>query len=213
LTQSLFSADRAPRLWQAEECLSPLPYTYFSELLQSIFLHDLDSECKPVMLTSPTSGAGVSFICSYIGTDLVRLGYKVLLAEAQTLLRLTHTPPDEVIAKAERIDMSRLWVLGHKQIEKQVINERAARSSISSVVNSLREGFTHIIVDAPALSASDDALTLATAVHGIILVAQQKGTAKNEIVRTHQRFASLGGRVLGTIYNARSTDTIGGNRP
>jgi Mrp family chromosome partitioning ATPase len=213
LTQSLFSADRSPRLWQAEESLPPLPYTYFSELLQSIFLHDHDSECKPVMFTSPTSGAGVSFICSYIGTDLVRLGYKVLLAEAQTLVRLSRMPLDEVVTKAERIDMSRLWVLGHKQIEKDVINERVAGSSVSSVVNSLREGFTHVIVDAPALSASDEALTLATAVHGIILVAQQKGTGKKEIVRAHQRFASLGGRVLGTIYNARSTDTLEGNHP
>ncbi len=206
----LLSPERSPRLFRAEEGDLTLRNAYFSQLIQSIFLRDVDAECKPVMFTSPTSGAGVTFTCSYIVTDLASLGHKVLLADAQTIVRLTRRPAEESLMKAERIDMSRLWVLGQRQMGTRVMDERFAPSSVSSVLAALCDEFTHIVIDAPALSASDDAITLAAAVHGTIFVAHRDRTGKKEIVQARQQFVSLGGRVLGTIFNARSTNAIGG---
>jgi Mrp family chromosome partitioning ATPase len=207
---SLMSPERSPRLVCAEEGDLPLRNGYFSELIQSIFLRDLDTECRPVMFTSPSPGAGVSFTCSYIVTDLAGIGHKVLLADAQTLVRLARRPAEESLMKAERIDITRLWVLGQRQMGTRVMDERFTPSSVSSVLAALRDEFTHIVIDAPALSASDDAITLAAAVHGTIFVAHRDRTARKEIVHARQQFISLGGRVLGTIFNARSTDAVGG---
>ena len=62
------------------------------------------------------------------------------------------------------------------------------------------------------MSVSDDALELAAAVHGTVLIAQAGATAKQEIVKAHQNFVSLGGRVLGSIYNARVAGSSEGAR-
>ena len=207
---SLMSPERSPRLFRAEEGDLPLRNGYFSELIQSIFLRDLDTECKPVMFTSPSPGAGVSFTCSCIVTDLAAIGHKVLLADAQTLVRLARRPAEESLLKAERIDMTRLWVLGQRQMGTRVMDERFTPSSVSSVLAALCDEFTHIVIDAPALSASDDAITLAAAVYGTVFVAHRDRTARKEMVQARQQFVSLGGRVLGTIFNARSTDAVGG---
>ena len=66
----------------------------------------------------------------------------------------------------------------------------------------MSEQFTHVLLDAPALSVSDDALSLAAAVRGIVLVAKVGATTKRELLQAQQQFEALGGRVLGSVYNA-----------
>ena len=159
------------------------------------------------MFTSPDSGAGVSFVSSYVATELAGLGGRVLLAEAQTLIGLARRPAHEVLKGPERVDLSRLWVLGPKQASLRLAEERTPVSSVASVLAALGGEFTQIVIDAPARSASDDAIALATAVHGTVFVAQAGRTAKSDIERARAMFNSLGGRVLGSIYNARSPES------
>jgi tyrosine-protein kinase Etk/Wzc len=180
--------------------------SYFSELIESVFLHDHDLYCRPIMFTSPDPETGVSFICSYVATELASLGRKVLLLDARTLASLAHRPTQDAAKQVEQIDLSHVWVLGPRQLGARQPEDRVAVSSLSSVMAALREEFANILVDAPALSASDDAIRLATIVYGTIFVAQAGRTGKQEIVKASRQFASLGGRVLGSIYNAKSTE-------
>lgn len=147
----------------------------------------------------------MSFTSSYVATELETLGGRVLLADAQALVNLARRPAQDFVKLAERVDLSRLWVLGMKQVSTRSSEDRSSVSSVISVLAALRHEFTYIVIDAPALSASADAITLATAVYGTVFVAQAGRTAMNEVVRARQKFVSLGGRVLGSVYNAKST--------
>ncbi len=113
------------------------------------------------------------------------------------------------MTQSRHIDSSRLWVLGPGHMEA---GDQGDPSSVASVLTALREEFMHIIVDAPALSISGDAITLAAAVFGTVLVAQSGSTATQEVVRARQKFISLGGRVLGSIYNGRSAEFAGSSK-
>lgn len=157
------------------------------------------------MFVSPHPGAGVSFISSYVATELAALGGRVLLADAQGLVALTRMPVQLAVKQVERIELSRLWVLGSRQIGLPLDDERDTTSSLASIMSALRDDFPYIVIDAPALSVSDDAIKLATIVHGTVLVAQAEHTLKQEVRAACDRFTSLGGRVLGSVYNARST--------
>ncbi len=209
MSTSVFPSERSPRLLHTEETLAPLRRTYFSDLIETLFHQDLDPECRPILFTSTTTGAGVSFACSSIATELASLGGKVLLADAQTLVRLARRPGRDAVTQSRHIDSSRLWVLGPGQMEA---GDQGDPSSVASVLTALREEFMHIIVDAPALSISGDAITLAAAVFGTVLVAQSGSTATQEVVRARQKFISLGGRVLGSIYNGRSAEFAGSSK-
>lgn len=208
MNTSVFSADRAPRLLYTEEAPAPVRRSYFSDLIQTVFFRDIDPECRPTMFTSTTSGAGVSFVCSSVATELAALGGKVLLADAQTLVRLARRPEKDAVNGPERIDLSRLWVLGPRQIDLRAAPD-GVPSSLTTVLTALRDEFTHIIVDAPALSSSEDAIILAAVVYGTIFVAQSGSTGTQEIAQARQKFISLGGRVLGSVYNGRSVDAAG----
>ena len=209
MSTSVYSPERAPRLLHAEEGHLPFRRSYFSELIQGLFLRDIDPECRPMMFTSPNPGAGVSFTCSYIATELASLGCKVLLLDAQAVSRLARRPAEEAVKQAERVELSRLWVLGARQLTVRPVDERVPSSSIGGVLTALREEFAHILIDAPALSVSEDAMNLAAAVYGTVLIAQNGATAKEEIVHARNKFVSLGGRVLGAIYNGRPNSSSG----
>jgi tyrosine-protein kinase Etk/Wzc len=203
LNTSVFPAERSPRLVPPEETVLPLRRSYFSELIETVFLHDHDLHCRPIMFTSPDPETGVSFICSYVATELASLGRKVLLLDAQSLASLARRPTQDAVKHVEQIDLSHLWVLGPRQLSVRLPEDRGPASSLTSVMATLREEFTNILVDAPALSVSDDAIKLATIVYGTVFVAQAGRTEKQEIVKASREFVSLGGRVLGSIYNAK----------
>lgn len=209
---SVFPAERSTGLLPTKETSLPLRRNYFSELIEMLFLHDHDLPCRAIMFTSPDPGTGVSFICSYVAAELASLGGRILLTDAQTLMSLARRPPQDAVRQAERIDFSRLWVLGPQQVSLRLPGDRSQMSSLTPVLATLREEFTNIVVDAPALSASDDAIKLATVIYGTVLVAQAGRTGKQEIVKASQKFVSLGGRVLGSIYNARTAGLIEGRR-
>ena len=89
MSKSVLNAERSPRLLHTEEAGSSVRrYSYFSELIETVFSREFDPRCKPILFTSPNSGAGVSFVCSFIATELASQGGKVLLADVQALLGL-----------------------------------------------------------------------------------------------------------------------------
>ncbi len=173
---------------------------------------DRDMECRPTMITSVAPDAGVSYVCAYLATELANATGRVLLADAHTLLQLARVPATVAVALAEPVDPGKLWVLGPKQLEVPFVENPSARSSVAALLACCRQTFTHVIIDAPSLDVSEDAITLATAVYGTIL-AVQFDTRKQAVIHARERITSLGGRVLGSIFNARPSDPTKGRRP
>jgi polysaccharide biosynthesis transport protein len=204
---AVFSTERAPRFTSSAESSAPRR-THFSDLIQALFHGDHRSAGKGVLFTSTASGAGVSFICSSIATELANHGDRVLLADAQTILRLAHRPVESVFPICQRIETSTLWVLGPRQYEDRAADPNVEETSASSVLNMLAQTFNHIVIDAPSLASSDDAILLATAVQGTVLIVQSGSAEQQEITQVCRKFSSLGGRILGSVYNARPVKEI-----
>jgi Mrp family chromosome partitioning ATPase len=180
----------------------PVGKSYFSDLLRIAFPKQPESLAAPTMFTAPHPGSGVSFVCSCIAAELACEGGKVLLADAHALISLARQDGRFPLPYCERVEPGRVWVLGMSQLATADTDSRAVYLSAASVLDRLVPEFSHIIIDAPAISESDDALLLSTSVHGIVLLAKRGRTTKREIVNAQRKMASLGGRVLGSIYNS-----------
>ena len=159
-------------------------------------------ECRPTMITSVTADAGVSFLCTYIATELANLGHRVLLADARALIQMTRMSTSAAVALAEPVEPGRLWVLGSKQSGKPLVESTQTRVSVAALLGACRQTFTHVIIDAPSLETNEEAISLATSVYGTIL-AVQCDTRKRAIIEARDHITSLGGRVLGSIFNGR----------
>ena len=181
----------------------PAHPSYFSELIRVVFERRSEVLGSAVQFAAPHPGCGVSYICSSIAAQLAGMGGKVLLADAQAILALAHRGAVHAAAVCERVEPGRVWVLGSCQIEAAGLGSSRAASSPAAALELLRREFSHVVIDAPALSASDDALTLSAAVLGTVFVAASGRTEKRQIVNAHRTFTSLGARVFGSVYNAR----------
>jgi hypothetical protein len=179
---AVFSTERAPRFTSPGEPVAPRR-TYFTDLIQTLFLSD-----------------------GSIATELANQGDRVLLADAQTILRLARCPVESIFPICQRIETSTLWVLGPKQYEDRAPDPHVDEISASAVLSMLSQTFNHIVIDAPSLSTADDAILLATAVHGTVLVVPSGSSEPQEIARICREFSSLGARIFGSVYNARPTD-------
>jgi succinoglycan biosynthesis transport protein ExoP len=202
---AVFSTERAPRFTSPGEPFAPRR-TYFSDLIQTLFHGDPRSAGKGVMFTSTASGAGVSFICSSIATELANQGDRVLLADAETILRLARRPVESIFPICQRIETTTLWVLGPRQYEDRAADPNVDETSATTVLSMLSQTFNHIVIDAPSLASADDAILLGAAVQGTVLVVQSGSAEQQEIAQVCRKFSSLGARILGSVYNARPTN-------
>jgi Mrp family chromosome partitioning ATPase len=185
--------------WNSGALSDPIEYSCFSGLIAQLFGPSRRDSPSAVMLTSPHRKAGVSFICSNIAAELAERGEKVLLADAHALLSLRLCSPRSVTAMCRRVGVN-LWVLGMEELAGRL--EGVASAAIGSQLRELEKMFTHVVIDAPALSVEMDAKLLATAVYGTVLVARANHTRDEELKRECHALTAFGGRVLGSVFNA-----------
>ena len=207
MNTTVLLTERYVRPRASEAPQEPAHHSYFSELIRVVFnrpTQNLETDLgTAVLFAAPHPGCGVSYICSYIAADLAASGGKVLLADAQAVLALTSRDSGRAVSLCERVEPGQVWVLGGKQIEDAGHCPPRLPSSPMAVLDLLTQEFTHIVIDAPALSVSDDALTLSAAVYGSVFVAEAGRTEKRQLTEARSKFTSLGARVFGSIYNAR----------
>lgn len=80
--------------------------------------------------------------------------------------------------------------------------ELLASERMRSLLDSLKEQYTHIVLDSPPLFGAIDGLNLSTMVDGTILITRAEKTTKGLYSKVIQRLHSVNARVLGTIINA-----------
>ena len=106
---------------------------------------------------------------------------------------------DDVIASSSQTG---LWV-GNISVSEGSLPSILASSGLSGVIDSLRERFDLILVDAPPLAASSDAALLSPAADGVVVVVEA-GKTRWQVARSGiEQIDAQGGTVLGTILNKR----------
>lgn len=177
--------------------------TCLSRLIAEVFERSEDDSKAGIMLTSPDREAGVSFICSNMAAELALQGMNVLLADARALLSVRFLSPMNVANLCRRVGPLQLWVLGAEEVadaEKKFTPETSG--SIESLLCSLEREFPFLLIDAPALSAGNDASLLATQVYGTVLVVRNGRTDKSELQKAQKSLSAFGGRIIGSVFNA-----------
>jgi polysaccharide biosynthesis transport protein len=178
-------------------------HSCFSGLIAGIFDRSGKHSRTSVMLTSPLSQSGVSFICSSVAVELALQGAKVLLVDARALLSVRAYSPLNVTALCRRVGPLQLWVLGKEEVAAVKSSAKDDRNNtIRALLQELEQDFPYLLIDAPALSDGADANLLATSVHGTVIVARSGQTGESELKRAYKSLTEFGGRLLGTVFNA-----------
>jgi uncharacterized protein involved in exopolysaccharide biosynthesis/Mrp family chromosome partitioning ATPase len=155
-----------------------------------------------VMLTSPTSGAGVSQITDSLANLLNRGGTQAAVALNCRHVRHNHRELGKIIAEDQRIEVE-----GNATIQESLSaigNVHAIRQSFITSLEKLRRKYRYVLVDCPSLKESQDAVLLAPLVDGIVLVVEADRTRKEQLRYAERALESAKGKMLGHILNKRS---------
>ena len=108
---------------------------------------------------------------------------------------------------AHQIGGTRLLVTGFRQNHIQY-GEQIAFSSRAGWWTKLRQSADWIIVDAPALEASKDALKIVPNMDGVVIVVRSDATAIDQVQMLKSEVEQAGGHILGIVMNQVSGDSL-----
>ncbi len=193
---------------------APLPayegllYTVFQGLRQRAAVDEATRTGLAIAFTSANAGEGVTHTISALLGGMARDGTtRSLLVDSACLRRLT-------VAPLELPKLCRpLAAGGVYELEDAGAVAGAAEGPYSwdgsweyrrDVLQGLRMTFDSILIDCPALRESNDLLSVAPFVDGIILVVEAGKTRRDQIVNAEKTIEFARGRLLGHILNKRS---------
>ena len=174
---------------------------------------------RVVVFSSVEPGEGCTSICAATAENLVErssgtvcivdanlrhpglheyfdLDNRIGLAEA-----LTQSGP--VQSFCQRIAGSNLWVLpaGSPAVE---IGGLMNSDALQARVAELRSDFNHVLIDAGALNRSSDAVPVARAADGVLLVLESNATRREAARNVIESLKSSSVRLLGAVLNKRT---------
>ena len=184
--------------------------------VETIFSSILDTQqvtnCKKILITSPTPKNGKSLISRNLAFGLSRIGHKVLLLDVdlkrgnqhkfynkETMNLKDFKNISEENIENYKVD-SNLYLLPRlKNLENSF--EHLYSESFLRKINTFENLFDYIVIDtAPALSVSDTGLLMTSSDINFLAVRHQV-TRINEVKQTNQIINQLGRSFDGIIYN------------
>lgn len=183
----------------------------FRRLRNSIQALNPDGASRVVLLTSAVAGEGKSVSTLNLAMALVELpNQRVCVVDAdrqdpsvERYLGLSREPGmGEVLAGGLALDDAvrhtshpRLDILGAGSDSfGQALNVDRMRA----LVNNLKRRYDYVLIDAPAVLASNQPSLLCSVADGILLVVRMGSTPKLQVEEAFSMLESLGGNVLGT---------------
>jgi uncharacterized protein involved in exopolysaccharide biosynthesis len=154
-----------------------------------------------VLLTSPTSGAGVSQIIDSLANLLNRGG-----GQAAVALNCRHLDHDHS-------NLARPMNGGRQKNTERasftdplsaIGNVDAVRKSFTVSLEKLRSKYRYVLVDCPSLKEAQDAVLLAPLVDGVVLVVEADRTHREQLLYAERTIESANGKILGHVLNKRS---------
>lgn len=175
----------------------------------------LPGEIPCFLVTSCGAGEGKSFVAVNLAVAFAQLGMEVVLIDADLRLPSLHTtfglpaepglsdalvpggdPRDHIVAT----NVPRLHLLPRGSAVDYP-NELLASNEVERLLAQLGETYQIIIVDTPPAALVSDALSLARAADGVIMVVRRGRVSRSLAAKTMARFRQMGARVLGVALN------------
>jgi succinoglycan biosynthesis transport protein ExoP len=196
----------------------PSSYSEAFNLVQRVFLVNPDLAPHVVVFTSPQRGVGCSWVCTRISETLAtRLPGSVCVVDANL-----HSP---ALHRYFRLDNRRGLTQALAESNPILDYVQPVRSRRVSVLTTgcssgqltawasdrliqrlteLRQRFSFLLIDAPAMNLYADVTLLSSVTDGAILVLEADSTRREAAVQARDALAAAKFRLLGAALNKRS---------
>lgn len=193
----------------------------FSKLAANVHYLTKERKLRTIMLTSPRTGDGKTFVGSNLAVKLAMNGQKILFIDADF-----RKPDGRILFDLpERKGLTSI-ISGFYKIEdiiQQTNTENLSfistgplppnpvqflqSQSMDKVLDDLKEMFDVIIIDTSALTVAD-AVTLLPMMDGCIYVADALKTKEEKAAQSLESLKKVGGDILGVVLNGKGSKDI-----
>jgi hypothetical protein len=169
-------------------------------------------KCVVIAFTASGPGEGVSYVVESFALEMARrTKNRVLIAQTKDLKAADIHHQNLVENYCEDTIFPNLSILTAKPLrESNVLNEKLQVISSDSVyecgsnnLQTLRYSFDFILLDCSSLSASADAVMLASSVDGVVVVVEADRTRKDKVRKSISTIQNAEGNFLGCVLNKR----------
>ncbi|MDP6370357.1 MAG: CpsD/CapB family tyrosine-protein kinase, partial [Planctomycetota bacterium] len=185
----------------------------FRSLRNSITALNRDGGSHTIVMTSAVAGEGKTVATLNLAFALAEMpGTQVLVIDGDL-----HGPAVESYLELPRRQGLTEILSGDLPMERGVRRTAVERVSVMgpgtlplnpsellgsdrmrALLNELKQRFTYVLIDTPAVTQVSDASLLGSKVDGIVLVVRLGKTPRHEVEQTYNNLEALGGNILGT---------------
>jgi Mrp family chromosome partitioning ATPase len=229
-TRTDLSSLRQPELHPLpleDEGAKPTPHTLkiddtqrdqLTNFIQHVFLMPKAEAPRTVVLAGTESGNGCSWIACRVA-DILASHVKARICIVDANLRSpvlhqmfrvdNHYGLSDALEATEPIP-SFVRPLGRRNLWLLSCGATATHHSLLSLdrmrlrLTELRQYFTYVLLDSPALSVGCDAVVLGRAADGVVLVLKANSTRREAARKAVLNLQSAGVRILGAVLNRRT---------
>jgi capsular exopolysaccharide synthesis family protein len=172
-----------------------------------------------ILITSPSGGNGKTTVATNLGISIALSGRRVLLVDANFrragLPRIFAGVPQEGLSNiligqgrlgdlATSSSVPGLDILGPGPTPPNPA-ELLGSSYLRDLVVDARSRYDQVIFDGPPFLLVSDAMVLAGAVDGVLVVCQYRATSRGAFQRTQAQLEAINARVFGAVLNMVET--------
>ncbi|MDJ0753680.1 MAG: polysaccharide biosynthesis tyrosine autokinase [Ardenticatenaceae bacterium] len=204
------------------------------DLRTAIQFSNPDKPLRTILITSPNSGEGKSFIASNLAVIMAHAGYKTLLIDgdmrkpyidhafglvrdsglSNLLLDLQNDeesneiPLYKVEDYTHQIGDSSLYVLTSGSIPLNP-SELLGSNKMQQLLDKLKTHFDYIVIDSPPALAVTDTMILSAISDGVILIVCARQTTRMQFNRVVNRLGEINVNLIGAVLNRMSKEGSG----
>jgi capsular exopolysaccharide synthesis family protein len=191
----------------------------FRNLRANLFFSAPAEQQGVVLVTSPSGGNGKTVVASNLAISIALSGRRVLLIDANFrrpgLARVFPNVRPEGLSNiligqnrladlAVSTNVPGLDVLGSGPTPPNPA-ELLGSSYLRDVIVDARSQYDQVIIDGPPVLLVSDAMVLAGAVDGVLMVCQYRSTSRGAFQRTQSQLEAMNARVFGAVLNMVET--------
>lgn len=190
----------------------------YRQLRTSILLSTAGHAPKSLLVTSSLPAEGKTTTATNTAISLAQTGAKVLLIDADmrrprlhsvfgigngeglSTLLSSDVKTAEILEIIKRDDTTKLHLLPSGPVPPNPA-ELIGSEQMSSLLRTLQENFTHVVVDSPPIASFTDGVLIASMVDGVILVVHSGKSSRQVVKRSKQLLNDIGARIFGVVLN------------
>lgn len=188
-------------------------------LRTSLYFAQLNATNNLISITSPSPGAGKSFICVNLATVLAKAGKRVLLVDADLRKGRIHeyfgvensNGLSDLIAHVDEAYNHLQQFVHNSSVENLDFvlsgtvppnpSELLLHEKFLAALGAVSQNYDHVIIDSPPILAATDAAIIGNLADATLLVVKHNRNPLSEIELSVKRLRQAGVNLRGTVYN------------